>query len=158
VSPSGSAAVFSLHAYADALRAKLRGPDDWEARRDAARSLYLGFYDGFHPVDSSRIGSGRRGRFLVENPSSRSRRATLRMTVRGVTGPSTLRIRGSLLEGDFAIDHEPTVILRTLDVPPGKHWLVADCDGAAWSEIFAGHRVLVVFDEARLYGSIAAPD
>ncbi len=147
----GSRAVFSLRAHADALRASL-GDAQWRARSDAeVRPVYLGFYDGFNPLDrrpeSYRITAGKRGRMILENPSTETRRVTLSAFARAANGPATLKLRGALVEGDFVL---PAAIERTIDVPPGEHEIVLTCDGAPSNEVYGGRRIVLVLDEPRV--------
>lgn len=117
--------------------------------------VYLGFYSGFFPVDkrpeSFRATCGKRGRILLENAASVTRRVTFEAKARTANGPGTLKLRSKLFDADVPIhDHGQVLVSRTFDLPPGEHWIVAEGDAAPSKEVFGGRRIVFVLDEPRL--------
>jgi hypothetical protein len=70
---------------------------------------------------------------------------------RAASGQAMLHLRGSLLSLDLPISADtPTPLSWTIELPPGEHWIDAECKGEPSAAVFGGRRIVFVLDDPKL--------
>jgi len=132
VSANRDRLVFTLVPRVDSLRAKY-GPDELRQRQlDVLSPMYLAWRDGFYPPEkvdqSERVWCQARGRFVIENPSSRPKHVVLDADLQVARLPATVRLRSDLFGRRILITRRKYHLSDGFDVPPGEHFIEVETD------------------------------
>jgi phosphoglycerol transferase len=132
ISPQGDCSFFSLLPRVAALRSKL-GPEEFRQRQlDILSPIYLAWRDGFYPPEKSgqseRAWCRSKGRFVIENPSSRAKHVVLDAELRVARPPAIVRLRSDLFSREINVEHKSYHLSDGFDVPPGEHFITVETD------------------------------
>ncbi len=135
ISPSGEHSFFSLLARVATLRSKL-GPEEFGQRQlDILSPMYLAWRDGFYPPENAgqteRAWCKSKGRFVIENPSSRAKHVVLDADLSVALPPATIRLRSELFTREIHLTHKSYHLSDGFDVPPGEHFVTVETDSPA---------------------------
>jgi phosphoglycerol transferase len=136
VSADRRLSFFDLRAYDARALAGVPAPER-ERRRDLAiHPLYPRFVDGFYAPEQGPDGifrwCGATGEIEIDNDAQTTRRATMAMTLAPVLVESSmLLIRGDLWSESVEIEPTGTQISKTLEIPPGRHFIHFQSKGRA---------------------------
>jgi phosphoglycerol transferase len=154
VSPNGDRSFYSLVPRVAALRSKL-GPDEFQQRQlDALSPVYLAWRDGFYPPErtgqTERAWCKSKGRFVIENPSSRAKHIVLDADLRVAQTPATIHLRSDLFSRDIQVAHDSYHLSDGFDVPPGEHFVTVETDSHASKQDNTRRDLRIAFTGARM--------
>jgi len=126
VSATGHAAFYSFREYTEKLTKSL-GQKEFERRQsDLLNWTYLGWRDGFYPAESHNglvdVWGKNHSRFLIENPSSMTRKVVFRAKVRAKDAPAMVSIVGDGFQKSFDVGPTGYLLSEQFEVKPGKHF------------------------------------
>jgi len=154
ISSNGDRSFFSLSPRVAALRSKL-GPDEFRQRQlDLLSPMYLAWRDGFYPPErfgqSERAWCQSKGRFVIENPSSRAKHVVLDVDLRVERPPATLRLQSDLFSRKINMDRKSYHLSDGFDVPPGEHFVTVETDSRRGTPDDTMRDLRIAFTGARM--------
>jgi len=153
-SAKGDTSFYSLLGRVAAMRAKL-GSEEFKRRQlDVLSPMYLAWRDGFYPPEgqgpSERSWCRAKGRFVIENPSSRPKHVVLEAILQVARSPATVHLRSDLFSRDIYIEHKSYSLSDGFDVPPGEHFVTVETDTRSGKPDDSRRDLRVAFIGARL--------
>ena len=137
VSPDGTQLFYDLRPLRAWLQQKLSAPELTALRRAALHPLTLGwsksFWDEEHSGQNTwRWSKSREAYFIVDNPTRKPRRATLRFFLGAALHQDSNAIVFYPDQATQLISVSPTgtIVERTLNVPPGRHFVRISSDAS----------------------------
>ena len=132
VSPKGDCSLYSLVNRAKILHAQL-GEEKFQRRQaDVLTPMYLAWRDGFYPPEqigkSEHVWCQAKGRFVIENPSSRPKHVVLNADLRVARSPATVRLESDVLTREIHITQKTYHLSEGFEVPPGVHLVAVQTD------------------------------
>ncbi|HXU06358.1 MAG TPA: hypothetical protein VN903_35625 [Polyangia bacterium] len=155
VTPPGDHRVFfDLRAERERTEAGLTSGARALRREQALDRPLLGWSDGFFPPENGPDGPFRWCPgdcwIAITNPAAREGQVDLSMHVAAAQPPASLRVIGDVWTETVKLAPGGTPIARTLRVPPGRHWIRLQSDGAPAIAPKDPRRLVFRVDDAHL--------
>ncbi len=133
VSDNGRLSFFPIQSYESRLRSQ-HSPDTFAAMKDAAQHPVLTEWENadveeVYPDERFRWVHGKKARLKILNMANTSRRIEVQFGIATATEPRVkARIEGLGMTEELEIGQQPVPVKRTVEVPPGTHYLNFYCD------------------------------